>query len=220
MPELNKKPNVPRQINPKRKIFQKLEDSSTIPRLNSRDNQDGIRPNNSMRRVQTLNGPLVENSNMRHLDGMPRRAESRSVRFGGDQVKEFVRESNEIRYEKEIEKINNRVILTQQKSESESIPDNETEEELEQFELPTYKSYIKQGLPSEEDHSAEPTEIMDRLSRLRSLADNILNVNEILLRFDCSEQYARRESLMTITTLTSLMIQFKITHFPQHLTQT
>lgn len=182
MPLVGKKARVPKQAKTKKRE-ESLNSGIQAPRINSRDSQNGLGANPTMRRIQTLNDPLVENRAMERLDGLPRvngtpsreskKGPQRSVRFGDNEVKEFVRKSSEMKYEDEIGKINNRVIITQQKEDSSSMNDSE---DLDSLEMPVYQPYSGAGEPSEIDHAADPDELMERIKRLRSLADNILNV--------------------------------------------
>lgn len=182
MPHVAKKPRVPKQVQPKKKTTLPSLAELPLQRLKSREGQEGIRPNQEMRRVHTLNGPLQldppkfepsrEEPSGHGLSSATKKP-ARSVRFGDNEVKEFVRASGELKYEKINERVNNRVILTQQKEGSE--PDLDPEE-IEPIEIPVFTPYKPDNIQSTEEEQVDPVELFERVQRLKNLADHILNV--------------------------------------------
>ena len=139
--------------------------------------QEGMKANSSMRRVQTQNTfQVIQDPNLiggynpkpeklaELMKSKPVKA-SRSVRFGDNDVKEFVRESSELRFDSD-----KKVIITQN---DDLIKEYEADEK---FEIPTYKPYESTSNLTEEESYADPAELQDRIDRLKALAENLLQV--------------------------------------------
>lgn len=147
--------------------------------------QDGLKVSSSIRRVQTIpvlqtiqdpNIPAGYNLQT-YTAANPKKMnqnlkQSRSVRFGDNEVKEFVRESAELRFEQ----LENKVIITDNED---LVKEYGADEE--KIDIPVYKPFSNDNLVSEDDGYADPAELADRIERLKYLAENLLNVASVYL---------------------------------------
>lgn len=160
----------------------KETESSDTPKYSNSLQQEGLKPNNAMRRVQTVqaltpvativdpNIPADYNPKVEKPSAKKSKVvrPSRSVRFGDNEVKEFVRESAEIKFNIPEDK----VIITQA---DDLIKQYESEDR--EVEVPLYKPYSSTGSIPESETYADPEELADRLDRLKAIAETILNVS-------------------------------------------